>query len=150
MEQKTIDGNILISKYMDATIEEWYPKNTQYPDQSGLHASFRSQTDEEKKAGILTYPGNEKYHAVELLKYHSSWSWLMPVWFKIMAWGKNQHGIYWEQQIDATGVMITNGKQTPNVKLIRLAFNYGPPDMGDVWNITVEFIKWYNENKDKY
>lgn len=140
MDQKTIDGNILISKYMDAVIEEWYPKNTQYPDQSGLHASFRSQTDEEKKAGILTYPGNEKYHAVELLKYHSSWEWLMTVVEKIESMGYEvEIGRHLYRNKDYFVCTIHDQGDS-----VRLEYEWYSSKIKSVYDAIVEFIKWYN------
>lgn len=130
---------------MDAVIEEWYPKNVQNPEQSGLHASFRAQTDEERKNGVSTYPGNEKYHSVELLKYHRSWEWLMMVVEKIESTGlgyevemsKNLYGIDGE----CYGCIIRDqGNSTC------LEYEGYKSKITSVYEAVVGFIEWYNHN----
>jgi len=69
--------------------------------------------------------------------------WLMPVWIKIMQWGKEQHGYHWEQEIKEDSAQL----KSPN-------FNYAWFMKGGTSNdellkcvyvVTVEFIKWFNE-----
>lgn len=68
------NGNILISLYMGAILEEWYPPSKDY-NMSGLHLVYPVGTKENPK--IL--PDNRSWHCAGLLKYDSDWNWLMPV-----------------------------------------------------------------------
>ena len=75
-------------------------------------------------------------------KFHSSWDWLMPVWNKILKFGKSEFGFQWEQSIGETFITINTGNHN-KFKLSWL--NSG--EIKDVYYVIVEFIKWYNQNK---
>lgn len=73
----------------------------------------------------------------EQLKYHSSWDWLMPVVEKIEDYG---YIVYIKQEI----CYIRN--KTNSIKNLVYMCHY--PKITAVFMVVVEFIKWYNENKD--
>src|SRR5688572_2745047 len=70
----------------------------------------------------------------ELLKYHSSWDWLMPVVEKIV-----DLGFIVEIPIAKSGtdVFIYNKQERLNIVA------YLKP-IDAVWNAVVQFIQWYN------
>ena len=76
---------------------------------------------------------------IENAKYHKSWDWLIPVWNKILKFGKSEFGFQWEQSIGETFITINTGNHN-KFKLIWL--NSG--EIKDVYYVIVEFIKWYN------
>lgn len=65
--------NIKICQFMGAEVTQWYIQSKIY-NQDGRMAEYPKDSP---------YPDNQKYHSVTLLKYHSSWNWLMPVVEKI-------------------------------------------------------------------
>jgi len=71
------------------------------------------------------------------LKYHSSWGWLMPVVEKIEGLG------YWVNRHDGD-VYITNNNSDI---IVPTPMSEGGKDM--YYKAVVEFIKWYNENKEE-
>lgn len=79
------------------------------------------------------------------LKFHSSWDWLMPVWFGILKWGKSEYGINWEQSIGEMFIDIKINKGELEINWLNTN------RIEDVWFVVVEFIKWYNScQKEKY
>jgi hypothetical protein len=66
--EEIVERNYRIALLMGAVPEQWYPPSDQYG-QSGVHMAFPQGK---------WYPGNQRYHCKELLKFHSEWNWLMP------------------------------------------------------------------------
>ena len=71
------------------------------------------------------------------LQYHTSWDWIMPVVEKIEDDG---YIVYIKQEI----CYIRN--KTNSIKNLVYMCHY--PKITAVFMVVVEFIKWYNENKD--
>ncbi len=77
------------------------------------------------------------------IKYKDSWNCIMPIWFNIQKWGKREFGVYWEQSIGETFVIISTTK-ADKFKLLWL--NDG--EVKDVHFVVIQFLKWYNsQNK---
>lgn len=69
-------------------------------------------------------------------------NWLMPVWFKIQAWGLKEFGVCWEQSIGEKFIKISTTK-IDKYKIMWLSDG----KVEDVWYVVVDFIKWYNTQK---
>jgi hypothetical protein len=82
----------------------------------------------------------------ELYQFHSSWDWLIPVWTKIMVWGKKNHGVMWEQEITDLTVNIKTSRK--NIISMRPILSRETPTIIDVYLTVVEFINWYNNLKE--
>lgn len=70
-KEELIKGTMIIAKYMGANVNSWYPPNDH---QTGIHADFPKD---------LPWPDGKEHHALEMMKYHSDFSWIMPVVIKI-------------------------------------------------------------------
>ena len=77
------------------------------------------------------------YYLVSELQYHTSWDWLMHVVEKIESLGYDfefkKQGKF--TNVRFKGIIDYNCKRYDNITAI--------------YNAVVEFIKWYNENKNK-
>lgn len=88
-----------------------------------------------------------KYNTIELgsgkvLKYHSSWDWLMPVVQKINIIDDYRFSI----QIDTMDTTILDGKN--NAIIFKSDCKWNPNELiNSVYEAIIEFIKWYNKNK---
>ena len=82
------------------------------------------------------YEGDSSY--VKDLKYHLDWNWLMQVVEKI-------ESLKFSVLIGKNNCVIeqTFGKESLNLGLIK-----GKDKIEAVYNACLEFIKWYNENKN--
>lgn len=110
--EEIIEGNKLIAEFM-------------YPKAKEEYASGEIDiTDGIYKKSILIF-GN-----IDLMKYNSSWDWLIPVINKITAMSE-----YFKYK-DYTSSMVSEGGIYINTKFIE-----------NTWGEVVEFIKYYNENK---
>ena len=95
----------------------------------------------------LSYRPSYSGITIDLLEYHSSWDWLMPVVEKI----ENCFERYVIVTIKGTGCHITlftqyamvhNGIDFPNID-----YHHENSKIEAVWLAVVEFIKWYNQQK---
>lgn len=83
---------------------------------------------------------NVKCCLVRQLKYHSSWDWLIPVVEKIESLG--------EYSIMLQGKYAHILDKTPNQVKILVSVEIDKTDwLKCAYNLCVEFIEWYNENK---
>ena len=120
-EEEIHEGNLLIATFMKAqSIHTYENLNSQLLD-------FRAAS---------VWPDNMRYHSSKILKYHSSYQWIMPVIetlvplttyksYKIM-----QHSLY------VPGVFVGKGKelwvQDDNSVLL-------------FWRFAIQFIRYLNE-----
>jgi hypothetical protein len=86
------------------------------------------------KHGWIDTPANDgKQIAQDYdLKYHSSWDWLMPVIKKI-------------HELDISIDNEVGSARQYNV----VGSSIGPVTIESTWQACVEFIKYYNQNKEK-
>ena len=82
------------------------------------------------------YEGDSSY--VKDLKYHLDWNWLMEVVEKIESLGYKVDISKWENS-QYCGIYL-NGK--------KISGNETNTKIEAVYNACLEFIKWYNENKN--
>jgi len=78
---------------------------------------------------------------IDLLKYHKSWSWLMPVVEKIE--GTNIDGHYYDVRIQTFETLIVDD-------MFNTCFEVDSPKnekIGRTYEVVIQFINWYNENK---
>jgi hypothetical protein len=80
------------------------------------------------------------------LPYHSDWNLLMGVWNKIMSWGVSEFGVHWEQQITESVVMIRRAKH--DAPKCAWLVSRGSVKISDVYEVVIQFINWYNQNKN--
>jgi len=126
-----IDKNILIAKFMGAAIEQWYPVSEVYK-QTGLHAVFQKEDG---------YPGNEKHHSVALLKYHSSWEWLMSVVEKIESLDHGRFGF----TMDPHGVEVILYKED-ETRIVEIVRDDMQPRKDLLYDAVCAFMEWYYNN----
>jgi hypothetical protein len=88
---------------------------------------------------IKTDDKEELNNFLKSLKFHSSWDWLMPVVEKIWGIIGNRENLFYFDISDLT--MVENKTIFSNSPLI--------DNITDCYNVVVEFIKWYNQNKPK-
>jgi len=82
-------------------------------------------------------------YPIPTLKYHSSWDWLMPVVEKIEK-TKNSDGYKYQVDIQNNHCLIESSNYSSSLdKRI-----YGEIKIKAVWLAVVEFIHWYNKQKD--
>jgi len=127
MENKEIiEGNKLIAEFMGGK----YRKGN------------KKQSIEERYFGLI-----EKgyYHWVSELRYHKSWDWIMPVVEKIEKLGCIVEISY---SLVCMCRICVIGKKYEKAFNITNDNNGGLEPIIAVYKSVVEFIKWYNENKD--
>ena len=120
-------GNILIAEFMGYT----------YGKVSGwVHGSRKGVYKKDEQNNLI------EFHLEEQIKYHLSWSWLMPVVEKIESIGfctrfdfniDNGQTIYFWDHPDDNAIIHYN-----EISLDKITA---------VWNSIIKFIQWYNQNK---
>ncbi len=103
-----------------------------------LIAEFMGGEFNERQSFVyFKLPVNKAYSVLDDLKYHSSWDWLMPVVEKIEKgnFGVKQCRKVVEIYIDDTKENIIHSKHRNRIE--------------SLWYAIIEFINWYNKNKDK-
>ena len=79
-------------------------------------------------------------------KYHLSYTWLMPAWFKAMTWYTKEFRLMTSTfEISNLGIIIKSTSSN-SFKYARTIFNEDNY-LNDIFEALVEFIKWYNINK---
>lgn len=118
-QEEILEGNKLIAKFMGYT---WSKEN-------------------DNKTYLKSTPDQKNIYSIrpQLLKYHSSWDWLMPVvekieslvfWFNIK---KNHVTVAWDN------------KNSLDSKMIHSEFG-DQSKIERVYSCVVAFIKYHNEN----
>lgn len=125
-EINAVDGNELISEFMDA---------------------------KDSGNGWVVIPhrgwGYQRRHYPKTLKYHKSWDWLMPVVEKISNTvikgypPMNSDELVKVEIITSSYVRISNLRDTPIFANVSIEGS----NIMAVWKAVVQFIKWYNQQK---
>lgn len=91
---------------------------------------------------------NYDAHEMTTLMYHKSWDWLMPVFIKIMQWGKDEYGVQWSCEINEQMVFM-NGNKSSDFKACHF---YGRNELTvhSLYTTIVDFIQWYNQTKTEH
>lgn len=99
-------------------------------------------------------PGSTMEMRVEFLDYHKTWDWIIPVVEKIE--NLDLSVLYDENNFMNVEVSIDTGHCNIYVQLnydpahrITGISNYDIPKIDLVYSQVVNFIKWYNERRDK-
>lgn len=103
----------------------------------------------EKEETLLTpegfYSKNELNHCAHNFKYHTSWDWLMPTWYKVRDIAE-QHDILINKQIDDTfGVTIQVYLSNGNYLRFEDQKHTG---LKSFWRIILEYIVWFENEID--
>ena len=122
----TTENNKIIAKFMGATLTK--DLQIMYP----------------------VYEGDSSY--VKDLKYHLDWNWLMEVVEKIESLGyrtltENECFMITKSKLSSFDVRSKDDYNTIFSDNYEIN-HYGGSKKENVYNACVEFIKWYNENKD--
>jgi len=134
-EQEIIEGNKLIAEFM-----EYEHSDILYDEEN---EEYFFDTDhlvcvEDIEVWESSVDDWTSTLSPEQMLFHSSWDWLMPVWFGILKWGKSEYGINWEQSIGEMFIHIKINKGELEINWLNTN------RIEDVWFVVVEFIKWYN------
>lgn len=127
--EKIIEGNKLIALYMGASIG--------HSSTDGL-GNFTIHS--------LQVNGKSVSYFESELRYHDTWNDIMPVWLKIMKWGKEEFGNYWEQNITEGIVCINTTRSHVKFATASLVATSPTPTIEQVYISVIDFIKWYNKN----
>lgn len=100
-----------------------------------LIAKFMGHSQDDHLYGMVI---DDKYYTYTLMKYHSSWDWLMPV--VKLCWEKTIEFQYDDEEY----LHITEDIFHPDYSLSE--FMNG--NIESIWYRVISFIKWYN-GKDK-
>ena len=128
-EQEIIEGDKLIAEFMGNI----YSKNAEAWGIGNAKIEHKELTIQGKVYKNLVWA--ERFE--KELKYHSSWDWLMPVVNKIESKGFDVfiNGLYCRiTDCGLTDLEIESGETTSKIEA--------------VWETVVEFIKWYNKEKE--
>jgi|SRR6478752_5426165 len=87
--------------------------------------------------------------SLDEIKYHSSWDWLMPVVEKINALDSLRNEVAWADTyyINDYNRVVEYGKYRKWSKRVWRK-SHTEPKINAVWLAVIEFINWYNKNKD--
>ena len=121
MANEIIEGNKLIAEFMGWSKSPYeHLPNKMYKDDKGIH--------------------------VDQLKYNSSWDWLMPVVEKVEEFGYPTlvKSDYYRKKLDYEVCIFQKGT---GELLIENDFG-GQTKIMTTWRAVVEFIRWYNQNKE--
>lgn len=127
-QQEILEGNKLIAEFMGSSFKT-YKKG---------HIRKDSVTVCYFDDGMSPFSGGV---SIKNLKFHSSWDWLMPVVEKI-------EKDYWVTVTTTRGISAVSIHQ-PKLAYEKIARVDSANKIEAVWLAVVEFIKWYNENKNK-
>jgi hypothetical protein len=89
---------------------------------------------------VYGYPANKLRE--DMICYHSSWDWLMPVVEKIPKLNPDNGKLWFEYEILRCHCRIWNNGA------MEWKNNSGTT-ISAVWLTAVQFITWYNQNKEK-
>lgn len=118
-EKEILEGNRLIAEFMGGK----YDKDTNFP----IHPNDIWLPTH----GIVNYTTINIGYG-KILLYHSSWDWLIPVIKKI-------------REIINVELNVDSFEEIRERKLTLNPYDY---NIEQVYKAVVEFIKWYNQNKN--
>jgi len=122
-DKEIIENNKLIAEFMGFTINK----------------HWNNWFDVPKKYQLI-YPSS---FGIDFnCKFNTSWDWLMPVVEKIEM--IEQNGLYYNFQILGGCSVYIISSDMEEI----LSVDNGDSKLHNVWLAVVEFIKWYNENKE--
>jgi hypothetical protein len=101
-------------------------------------------------ASYITFSNEKDEHIFDhTLQYSSSWKWLMPVLDKIekLPYGRCLEGF--NTAITNTWSYITNVDETAEEVTFQSMTGLGVTKIEAVYDLVVQFITWYNDNRDK-
>ena len=129
MEQENVlTGNKLIIEFLEwkLSIGSKDEYETPFPITKWIETSPFSYNYNDKELSV------EKDHRIEEMLFHKSWDWLIPVIGKI-------------QNLDIyLNYVIQESRQFYDADITVNIYN-----ITDTWKEVIEFIKWYNKNKDE-
>jgi len=138
----TIENNTLIAEFMRHRISQFYAHieaGGTYPEVEKYWTNHGSMS----KYGNIEVQTPGRGIAFRNLCYHDSWDWLMPVVEKI-----KQYCLYKVEDVggDYKVVFIDNSGYNPSEQKM---FMFSDKDYKKAtYKAVVEFIKWYNKNKE--
>lgn len=124
-QEEIIEGNKLIAEFMGAEFDMGHYHVTDSYTKPDGEKVFKYQQ------GTAFYdvgqePSSQKGgYPITIIKYHTSWDWLMPVAKKVIE--------TYTGGMDVYSLYVSDSLRTAIIE--------------EVWASVVEFIKWYNENK---
>lgn len=127
-QQEIIEGNKLIAEFMGAEVLSPKTKFTYY--------DFGDNWSETN-----SYVFQQKIHD-NMLKYHSSWDWLIPIIDKIELIEDSKYVV----QIAADRCTIFEWNDSENI--VKFNVMHTGEKITATYKCIIEFIKWYNNGKD--
>jgi len=91
------------------------------------------------------FKGAEDPMPVPLPDYRK-WHTLMPVWIKIMSWGRQKYGVCWEQSIGENAIIISNTR-AGRLRIVRIYFRDSFLSIDHLYKAVANFMDWYYNNK---
>lgn len=149
--ENIVENNKLIAEFMgfkDTFVRNYKGVKYDYdiPDEFELIKEVEISIEGEHGWGLE----QQSMCMVEDLIFHKSWDWLMAVVEKIE---KDNPGyyvkIYGNQAFVQVHIMGDNTILTSQKYVAGSAYDEKNTKLSNTWNAVVEFIKYYNENKDK-
>lgn len=129
-KEKLKASNKLIAEFMELKPTEWRGMYSI----SHNHCTSRKNTPKEALDGFAS-----------IAKYHSSWDWLMPVVDKIESIIFDEDNSF-NVTIGSTNYCVI---QDSHGEVYDAVEDYKETKLLTTYSAVVEFIKWYNENKDQ-
>lgn len=139
-EKEILDGNILIADFMgwqSYWLHGGKKGNTVCPSMDRLYGYILPKGLTQKTMN------DEPFENVEYLRFHTSWDWLMPVVEKIkntLSEAEHKCNFEPESALFDYQLFIESGHDTIRHLIIWARISV-------VYAYVLEFIKWYNENK---
>ena len=129
-QEEITEGNKLIAEFMTGHYRDKRKKSYPFP------FPVIEVVPAEKIMGYGSVPEGKIKHyegTPDMMKYHSSWDWLMPVYAKIRQVKiEDDHGV--------------SAKIESVFKYVDFAFE--TDSILSLWKVIVEYLKWYNQNKN--
>ena len=129
-QEETIENNKLIAEFMGGEFANHNCQPTAY---------WEFWKDEP--------PSNAPYIFNRHLKYHTSWDWLMPVVEKVTSLTKEKRYIPPGKYLEYKEQRDKYDEQWEKLFDYQ-AYNFFSGEIKSIYQAIVEFIKWYNSNKD--
>lgn len=134
MTKKSIlENNKLIAKFMNWTF---------HPEERDTGLEYIENT--------WSPPNSKKIYVLRELRFHKSWNLLMPVVEKIESLDKIDKRVYFKISGGEVFIGVLKGIQGTEYEFLYQENGYFENSkINAVYKAVVEFIKWYNQNKNK-